>query len=127
MSDFVDDMLRFYTHKNEPTRAERLFDGFYAKAAIDEDLSEPPFWPQCYVDHIGHDHYDESIELFFIKATPLDLVVTEEQARIIFDWGFTRGWANFADGTEQYFARSGDGVSIGERRAVNSPRWRGED
>lgn len=53
------------------------------------------------IDHIGCDPHDQSLEIFFDATTPLDFVITEEQARIIWQMGFRCAWANFCDGTEQ--------------------------
>lgn len=115
--------------KGDPkTLAGRIFDGFCAESEVGDRLDE--FWPDL-VGHISHDHYDQSLEVYFVKAAPEDLSLTKEQAQEIFQMGFCCGWLNFADGTEQSFSsydgnKQEYGVFIRERKKVANPKWMGE-
>ncbi len=111
------------------TLAGRIFDGVYALSEVEDSL-DGQFWPEL-VDHVGHDHYDQSIEIYFVKAAPPDLVINSEQAAQILNWGFWRGWLNFADGTVQHFwswdaETQTKGIFVDERRKTKNPLWFGE-
>lgn len=87
------------TDPHKLTPAEQVHRGTFAEMHIEEVADE--LWPDL-VGHIGTDHYDNSLELYFTEQTPADLSCTSEQARRVFELGFHRFWLNFCDGTEQY-------------------------
>lgn len=109
------------------TLADRISDGVSALSEVEMQLDD--LWPD-YLNHIGHDIYDQSIEIYFTPGTPTDFEITEAVVRQIFEWGFRRGWCNFADGSQQHFwswdwQAQRNGIFIGARRIVECPRWNG--
>lgn len=87
--------------------AAQLYQGVL-EDAIDEALGD-------YVDKIDFDYYDHSIEIM-VKH---DLQIKPELFSTLAEYGITRGWINFSDGTEMYFS----GSKPNERKAVSHPRW----
>jgi hypothetical protein len=107
---------------SERTFAERIFDGSHAACQVEDRLDE--MWPDV-VNHTSHDCYDNSLEVYFEKTVASDFKATEEEAKKIFEMGFSRFWLNFTDGTEQAAtdAWKSQGLRIGERRLVANPKW----
>lgn len=107
---------------SERTLAERIFDGTGAACQVEDRLDE--MWPDV-VNHISHDSYDNSLEVYFEKTVSSDFKATEEDAKKIFEMGFSCFWLNFTDGTEQAVTNrwKDRGLHIGERVAVTYPKW----
>lgn len=93
---------------------DRMLGGLGAHNDIEETLYDKYNW----IEYIGWDHYDRSLEIYCGPETPADWCFTEE-AHVLRAWGFERVWLNFADGTEQHVTLS----SVGERRRVDCPRY----
>ncbi len=97
------------------TPAEQIHRGTFAEMHVEEVVDE--LWPDL-VGHIGTDHYDNSLELYFTAQAPADLSCTLAQAKVVCGLGFHRFWLNFTDGTEQY-CREG---AIEQRARTSMPR-----
>lgn len=100
----------------QPDLAARLFESNDAAWRIEETLFEK--WP--WVDSIGWDEYDQSLEIYCGEDAPPDWSISREDAQTVFSMGFAGCYVNFADGTEQGFNRDGH---HGVRRKVEHPRW----
>lgn len=66
-------------------------------------------------EKLDFDTYDGSIEICIAADAKVD---SEALLAFLKERGFTYGWLNFSDGTEQHFNKV-----LYERRKVNSPRW----
>ncbi len=105
------------------TASEKMHQGCFAETHIEEILDA--LWPDM-VGRVGADHYDNSLEIYFIPDAPDTLVCTEAQATGIIALGFSRFWMNFCDGTEQTVVGpcpwTKEQVVIGPRQKANLPR-----
>lgn len=101
------------------TAAERMHQGCYAEMHVEEVVDQ--LWPDL-VGRVGSDHYDNSLELFFLEEAPETTMCTEAQAIEVFKLGFSRFWLNFCDGTEQAVCLVEDQIHLNERRRANVPR-----
>ena|SRR5215467_2652873 len=107
--------------------AERLHDGSFAESTIEDNLDN--MWPDK-VLKVGHDYYDNSLEVYFHPDIDPGWSISSEQAERILGWGFFRLFLNFTDGTEQHVDRVKYDreagvyqIKIGKRHSVQSPRW----
>lgn len=97
------------------THFDRMFDGISATCEIEDHLYDKYDW----IEYIGWDHYDSSLEIHCGPSTPSDWQFTLEDVQIFPEWGFVQAWLNFHDGTEQHVTLT----RVGERRKVNHPQY----
>ncbi len=113
------------TEPHHLTAAEQIHRGTFAEMHVEEVVDT--LWPDL-VGHIGTDHHDNSLELYFVERAPADLSCTPEQAKVVWALGFHRFWCNFVDGTEQYchegrvFHRMKGAMSRGGSKSTLRPR-----
>ncbi len=103
------------TNPNSLTAAEQIHRGAFAAMHVEETVDQ--IWPNL-VGHISTDHYDNSLELYFLEEAPRTMSCTIQEARVLFELGFHRLYLNFCDGTEQYCHEGG----IQVRKKVENPR-----
>lgn len=101
------------------TRAARMFDGVAAECEVFDRLCDR--WP--HISHITHDYYDCSLEVYFTPETPPDFALTNDDARIIYEFGFDGAYLNFADGTEQVISTRRGACP---RLKVDHSKWHAE-
>ncbi len=92
--------------------AERLFDGAYAKAEV-ENLLDNIGVPY---EEIGWDAYDNSLE---IREVPPDYRLSKEALKIILGAGFLKIYVNHTDKWETHYP-SGWRVSYPHKRRVDT-------
>ncbi len=106
--------------RTQLTAAEKMHQGCFAESHIEEVADT--LWPDM-VGRVGADHYDNSLELYFIPDAPDTTLCTEAQAKEILNLGFSQFWLNFCDGTEQHVADTvKKGLVIGQRQKAGLPR-----
>lgn len=101
---------------NHLTAAEQIHRGAFAEMHVEEMVDQ--LWPDL-VGHISTDHYDNSLELYFLDTAPTTLVCNVQEARVLLELGFHRIWCNFLDGSEQYIHGE---AGVGQRKKVDNPR-----
>lgn len=99
----------------KPSYADQLFSSLWSESHIFDSLSDR--W--SFIDDIGWDHYDSSLEIYCDSTAPADWEISKEEAEIIWSWGFAMCWLNFADGTQQYIGPK----SHGKRKPCEFPRY----
>lgn len=97
--------------------ADTMLNGRMAEHTIEDRLDD--LWPD-YVEKIGGDSYDWSLEVYFTDRTPADFSISPQEAVEIFAFGFRKFWLNFADGSEQAGWTADGSYKVGERQPKRS-------
>jgi predicted deacetylase len=83
---------------NDKPINQRLFDGTFAEAALEELLDEAG----VEFEKIGWDHYDNSLELYDV---PPEYRLSDEAKKVIFDAGFSICYMNHTDKWETHYSQ----------------------
>ena len=98
------------------TISERMFDGFFAKSELGEQL-------EIEYERIGFDHYDNSLELY---GVPPDARLTEEEQKAIHSAGFSKCFVNHTDKWETHYGFHAAEFKPAKGWRVSYPHKRGE-
>lgn len=101
--------------KHPENFADYILIGEGAQRRLEDDI-ECFIGREQFVEKMWFDTYDGSIELCFRADLEYD---PEKLREFLASRGFTYGWLNFSDGTEQHFG----GGKIFDRRSVAYPKW----
>lgn len=77
--------------------SSRIFDGAHAECELEDRM----FDAGIKFERIGHDHYDNSLELYDV---PVDHRLNEAQQRLISEAGFSKVYVNHVDGWETHYS-----------------------